>query len=360
MMEKAESSVVLGLDAAVGSGLIKVDDLFGPSYTVDLDKSETQKYNEFKRELSNVFDNEITNRFTEAVYGTTEEYAQSDKRSDLEKSARMVSEVIGTIIGGAGNKYLTLFGFFSQSYNAINKEMRGEEFDDLTSFEKNILAVPVSIAMGYLDKLGSKVALGDPLVKNLVLKTLAKSITEIPKDATLEYVESVVKTNIVKQIAKSGLTIVAGSFVEGVTEGSQEVLSMSAKALFNKYHKKDLFNLPDITTEKGREEAKNIVLENAYYGAIGGVIMSSGEQAVSALKNGFDNSKADAKFDLLYNTITNPELILTAKNAIKLDLANKKITRETADQRMESVNSVYSLFQSIPKELSTEQKKRGI
>ena len=150
----AESSVVLGLDAAVGSGLIKVDDLFGPSYTVDLDKSETQKYNEFKRELSNVFDNEITNRFTEAVYGTTEEYAQSDKRSDLEKSARMVSEVIGTIIGGAGNKYLTLFGFFPQSYNAINKEMRGEEFDDLTSFEKNILAVPVSIAMGYLDKLG--------------------------------------------------------------------------------------------------------------------------------------------------------------------------------------------------------------
>jgi hypothetical protein len=359
MMEKAESSIVLGLDAAVGSGLIKVDDLFGPSYTMDLDKNDTQKYNEFKRELSNVFDNEITNRFTEAVYGTTEEYAQSDKRSDLEKSARMVSESIGTIIGGAGNKYLTLFGFFSQSYNAINKEMKGEEFDDLTSFEKNILAVPVSMAVGYLDKLGAKISLGDPLVEKLLLKTLAKAVTEIPKDATIEYVESVVKKSIANQIALGTLKIVGSSLVEGFTEGGQEITTMGAKALFNEYHQKDLFNLPDITTEKGREEAKKIVLENVYYGAIGGVMMSSGEQAVSALKNGFDNSKSDAEFDLLYNTITDPELILTAKNAIKLDLANQKITRETADQRMESVNSVYSLFQSIPKELSTEQKKEA-
>jgi ribosomal protein S18 acetylase RimI-like enzyme len=359
MMEKAETAVVLALDAAVGTGLIKVDDLFGPSYTMDLDKSDTQKYNEFKRELSNVFDNEITNRFTEKVFGTTEEYAQSDKRNDLEKSARMVSEALGIVTGAGGNPYLTYFGFFSQSYNAINKEMRGKEFDDLTSFEKNILAVPVSMAVGYLDKLGAKVSLGDPLVEKLLLKTLAKAVTEIPKDATIEYVESVVKKSIANQISLGTLKIVGSSLVEGFTEGGQEITTMGAKALFNEYHQKDLFNLPDITTEKGREEAKKIVLENIYYGAIGGVMMSSGEQAVSALKNGFDNSKADAKFDLLYNTITDPELILTAKNAIKLDLANKKITRETAEQRMESVNSVYSLFKSIPKELSTEQKKEA-
>ena len=359
LLEKAETGVILAFDAAVGTGLVKVDDLFGPSYAVDLGKSDTQKYNEFKRELSNVFDNEITNRFTEAVYGTTEEYAQSDKRSDLEKSARMVSEAIGIITGGGGNAPLTLFGFFSQSYNAINKEMRGEEFDDLTSFEKNILAVPVSIAVGYLDKLGAKVSLGDPLMKNLLLKTLAKSIKEIPKDATLEYVESAIKKNISTQIALGTLKIVGSSLAEGFTEGAQEVVTMSAKAIFNEYHKKDLFNLPDITTKEGREEAKNIVLENIYYGTIGGTIMSSGEQAVSAVKNGFDNSKADAKFDLLYNTITDPELILTVKNAIKIDLANQKITRETAEQRMESVNSVYSLFQSIPKDLSTGQKKEA-
>lgn len=162
-------------------------------------------------------------------------------------------------------------------------------------------------------------------------------------------------------MTENGLSIVAGAFVEGFVEGTQNITEVGAKQLFNSIEGKDYFkDVPDLTTKDGMAKALEMASEDFYYGMLGGLVMGAGSQAVSAVRDGYANNKLDANFEVLYNSVTDPNLIKIVKSEIKSNLANGTITKEVAQAQMDAIGKSYSIFKSMPGDLSMREKKRGI
>jgi hypothetical protein len=168
--------------------------------------------------------------------GTTEAYAQSKDRNDIEKTASFLAESIGTAISGGANPLLSKIAFFSQSYNAIEDEMNSPQFDGMSQMEKKIMSVPYGIVIGQLDRLGFNVATkigSNPVLNKLITNTIASAFTSLPKNASIDVMQKAIGESLKATMAKTGLEIVGGSLVEGLTEGTQSFAEYTMKNLYN-------------------------------------------------------------------------------------------------------------------------------
>ena len=324
--------------------------------------SDTEINNTLTRDLKESVNKKAVKSLQDiASFGTTEEYAQSEDRNDLEKVAGFLAESVGTGLSAGGNTTLSKLAFFAQSYNAMEDQMNSKEFDDLNLAEKKLMSVPYGIAIGFLERLGFKATTGgSKLLSGVVTKSIARALTQVPKDASLALMKSAINKSVIATMAESGLSIVAGSFVEGSVEATQNTTEIGAKQLFNYLEGQEYFkDVPDLTTKEGMSKAVSMASEDFYYGMLGGIVMASGSEAVTAVKNGYSNKKQDESFDLFYNSITNDNLRNTVKTEIKSNLVTGKINKEEADAQMESVGKAYSVFKSIPENLPTKDKRES-
>ena len=324
--------------------------------------SETEINNTLTRDLKKLVDEKALESLQNiASFGTTKEYAQSEKRNTIEKVAGFLSESIGTATSAGGNPTLSKLAFFAQSYNAMSDQMTSSEFDKLNIFEKKLMSVPYGIAIGYLERLGFKATTGgSKLLDNLVTSSISSAFLELPKDASLELMKSAINKSIVAQMTKSGLSIVGGSFIEGSVEGTQSLTEVAAKQLFNSLEGHDYFkDVPDLTTKDGMAKALVMASEDFYYGMLGGLVMSSGTEAYSAIKDGYSNKKLDANFEILYNSVTDPKLIKLVKSEIKANLTSGKINRYEAESQLNAIEKSYSIFKSMPDKMSTKERREA-
>jgi hypothetical protein len=291
--------------------------------------------------------------------GTTEAYAQSKDRNDIEKTASFLAESIGTAISGGGNPLLTKLAFFSQSYNAIEDEMNSPEFDGLSQMEKKIMSVPYGIVIGQLDRLGFKLSTGiakNAMFNKLITNTIASAFTSIPKNASVEVMEQAISESLKATLAKTGLEIVGGALVEGATEGTQSLAEYGMKNLYNNFvADKDVFqDVPDITTKEGFEKALGAAKEEAYYGTLGGLIMASGSTALQSITKGFD--KGAEEFDFFSKVIDDPNLRALIQTDIKTKITSGEITKVEAKEQLDAINKSVSILNKMPENLPIESK----
>jgi hypothetical protein len=294
-----------------------------------------------------------------ASLGTTEEYKQSEDRNDLEKVATFLSESIGTAIAGGGNPLLTKIAFFSQSYNAIEDEMNSPQFDGMSQMEKKIMSVPYGLVIGQLDRLGFNVATkigNNPVLNKLITNTIANAFTSLPKNASVEVIDKAIGESLKATMAKTGLEIVGGSLVEGLTEGTQSLAEYGMKNLYNNFvADKDVFqDVPDITTKEGLDKALSAAKEEFYYGALGGAIMSSGSTALKSLSKGFD--KGAEEFDFFSKVINDPKLRALIETDIKTKITSGEITKAEAQEQLDAINKSVSILNKMPENLPNESK----
>jgi hypothetical protein len=240
-------------------------------------------------------------------FGTTDEYIQSKDRGDLEKVASFLSESIGTAISAGGNPALQKVAFFSQSYNAIEDEMNSSQFDGLNQFEKKLISVPYAMTIGALENLGFKFATGttkNPIFNKLVNNIVFRTFSNLPKNASATLMQNELKRNTAAMLANAGLRIVGGAFVESAVEGTQQLDEIAIKNISNAITDKDYFqDVPDITTADGINKAIGAAATDAYYGFLGGLIMSSGSESISAIRDGYSNRKSDDDFAVFSNSL---------------------------------------------------------
>lgn len=290
---------------------------------------------------------------------TTKEWTQSEDRSDLTKAVLFLSESTGAALAGGGSGKLANTAFFAMSYNGMQNEMRGEEFDELTEGEKMLISAPYGIVVGALEKMGFTGTISgskNPITQKLVNNTLSRAITGLPKDATKETLQRAIDKSLALTMSEMGVKIVSGSISEGATEGAQSIAGASIKNIVNAVKEKELFDVPDLTTMEGWKEALKDASVDAYYGALGGAVMSTGSSVKAVASGQMEKSREQKAFTLINEVVSDPVLLSAAQDGVKLKYKNKEITKEEATQELENLKEATSVIGQIPTDLDTADK----
>jgi hypothetical protein len=314
------------------------------------------------KQLKRTVVKDITEGITRAASAgsTTKEYINSEDRNDLEKTVSFLSESIGTAFSAGGNPVLQKIAFFTQSYNGMEEQMSSPEFDGLTEWEKKLISVPYGFVIGALERYGFA-ALGagkNPVVDRFARNVIASTLKTLPKDASVNTIKREINKSVSRMIGQGALRVVGGAAVEGGTEGTQQLAEIAGKNLSNAITEKDYFkDVPDITTAKGLGEALDAAKTDAYYGFLGGLLYSTVSNSLDIRRDHKFNKRTDEEFKLFYAAMTDNKIVQANKLQVKLDLKNGKITKEQAQDRINSINDMNAKLTSINSNLSLRDKK---
>ncbi len=297
---------------------------------------------------------------------TTSDYVNSKDRNDLLKAASFLAESIGTSLSAGGNPTLQKVAFFTQSYNSMEEQMVGPEFDSLNEWQKKLISVPYGFVIGALERYGIA-ALGEganPIVNKFATAIVNRTMLSLPKDATVDTIKREINKSVGAMIAQGALKVAGGSLVEGGTEATQQLFEIGEKFLVNKIVGSDkepgfeyFKDVPDITTADGLKKAFEIAGTDFYYGALGGLLMSGGVNAYQTTKQNSFNKKTDQEFEAFYDSMTDDKLRKLNVLNTKIKLKNGEITKEEAKETIDAINSSSQKLKSLNPNLSIRDKK---
>jgi hypothetical protein len=326
--------------------------------------TESQMRDYAAKQLKRTVVKDITEGITRVATAgsTTKEYINSEDRNDFEKTVSFLSESIGTAFSSGGNPVLQKVAFFTQSYNNMEEQMSSPEFDGLTEWEKKLISVPYGFVIGALERYGFA-ALGagkNPIVDKFATRVIGLTMKSLPKDASISTIKREINKNVSRMIGDGTLRVVGGAFVEGATEGTQQLAEIVEKNIVNDITNKDYFkDVPDLSTAKGIGEALDIAKTDAYYGFLGGLLYSTVSNSVSVRREYKLGKKTDEEFKLFYDAMTDTKIVQSNKLQVKIDLKEGKITKEEAKERIDSINDMNAKLNSINSNLSLRDKKEA-
>lgn len=287
--------------------------------------------------------------------GTTKEYMESEERSDIVKAMLSLSESIGTMVSaapaaalGAGSTAL-IPAFYAQSYYEMKDEL--DQVEGMSDLEKVLYSGAYGAVSSALEKFGidfisQKTQLGKKLTKNIMMTVFS----DLPKDASKEFIDAAIMNSTKKYLTELGIKTVGGAFVEGTTEGLQKLSDIGIKWIYDKANSKNYFN------NKSAKEIWGEVAYESYLGALGGAIMSSAHSSKDAVARGVRASMNKEQIEALVNAAQVEGMDTALLTNLKASMLSGKISRQDAKDTIDSFNIVRSKVQSMTPEMTTEQK----
>jgi hypothetical protein len=283
---------------------------------------------------------------------TTEEYLGSEDRGMVSQAVNALAESIGANISGGGNPMLQKLAFFSQSYNDMESQMSGTEFDDMSAIEKKGISILYGIGIGQLEKLGFDVSSGigtNKIVQKFINYTVGKTLKDLPKNASIHLIEETISKNIKANLISNGIKVVAGGLSEATPEFVQSISEVGLKNVVNAIHDKEYFqDVPDLTTAEGLKEALSLASHDAIIGGLGGSIMGS----YSTYQSNKTTSTADKDFELMRASLIDPALLKSVKMDTAQRLRKGELTKEEAQSEIRNINKSVSILNKIPTDIS--------
>lgn len=311
-----------------------------------------EKYHEFIKEVvSPIWD-----------YQTSLQYLRSQENPDLYQAAFSVAESLGAMAPLALSGGTALLGegllargtmgavaFYPMSYYEMKDELEGIDIPEsdkvaLSSIYGIVSSAFESIGMEYaMGKVNTK--LGSSIKRSILKNVLSKTL---PKDASKEYIEALVRTETKAYVASLGLDFAAASGVEGLTEGIQSSAGAGVKELYDIGKGTKFFN------NKGFEGVVKNSLHEGYLGALGGGMVHSVYIASDAIsRNARLNNNTTILLMMAANTNGISEAVMTN---LKSDLLNGRITKDEAKEIVNNFNIVRGNLNQIPENLTDEAK----
>ena len=343
----------------------------------ELGFSDDEIKNEIQKSVKNKA-NQVLRSVPDAFgMGTTEEYAKSTDRGVIEQAAFAIGESLGAVGGGLATAG-TNAGFFAMSYNALEDQMRGPQFDALSENEKKIMSVPYGLVIGALEKLGAKVATGAAKNKTLGMFSeyiMSKTFSSLPKNASLLEIKSAIDKSVAASVANGMLKITGAGIVEGGTEFTQQIFEGVEKDIANRIIQS---NQLDKAKEEGggtvSKEIYNQIVQNKFFKdaadlstteGIGQLLKESGNAfLVGAVAGGMgstasvgvvepiSNKVSNNRFAVYRDIILNDDAREGAISSINKKVEDNQITREQADEEIKSINEAYPALRQIPTNFS--------
>lgn len=291
---------------------------------------------------------------------TTNEYTDSEKRSDLAKAMFSLSESMGVALPLAPMGTLaTGAGFFSQSFYEMKDDL--DTVEGISDDEKLIMSTGYGIVSALLENVGLGAItgkFGKDVTKGISMAILKKTFKELPKDASREVLEGIISKNVKMMIADAGITIGGASITEGSTEFLQKMSQEGIKEAYDIAKSTDKFHKT--------EGFWDVVKEAAYegkLGAIGGGIMRGASNSAKLLINGrniaADKKKLDKEYNSLVAIVTDENEYNSHVEKIKLEIKEGTLTAEEGKQELDVLSESRNIISQIPEGLSTRKSRKA-
>ena len=277
------------------------------------------------------------------VLGTTNVAMEGIKEdSFVAGSLLSVLESVPAMVAG-------LPGLFSMSYGAADDAFREYEgYEDIGDLEAFTMKVGLSLAAAYLEKAGLDNAMGRT---GLLNRFLLQTLKEVPKDAT----ELVIKRTLERRAIDFVKGLGSAAVGEGITEGAQEAVDITAKVVYNAMKGIDVFKTPKTFVEGVMQVGESTaagVIGGVFLGGAGALATAVSTEQVSQLPDGivemFEMMSASSKFDPLFS------------QSLKVQLAKGTITKEQAQNQLDNYHEAKAIIKTIPKDYTTPQKKMAM
>ncbi len=301
----------------------------------------------------------------ENITETNKEYIRSENRGMIPQALNAVAESFGTAAtGGALGKVGSTAAFFSMSYNAMEDQMRGPDFDHLNENEKKLISVPYGLVIGQMEKWGFDVAVGagkNPLFNKFANYIVTKTFKNLPKNAGLIELNSAIQKNIGASIAKGLIKITGAGVSEGNVEFMQQEFEGIQKFAVNEILKNDNFNeeyfkdAPDLSKAGGWSALLDQGVDAFKLGFLAGGMTSTG----ASVKDNITDISSNNKFDIYKSFVLNTESRNGWIASIKEDEKNGKISPEEMNKKIDELNKSYSVLTKIPASLTTQSQREA-
>jgi len=282
-----------------------------------------------------------------AVYGAVESVGTQGNP--------LVRAFKGTALEGAAS----MIGFASQSYTQIEEEIvKNPELKDIPEYQRKLMTLPYAIVMAAIDKYAyGKMTKGSSSVtQRLMVSTINQALKRLPKNATLEQIEAVIKGDVKSNIGK----FIAASHRAGVTEFETETLQAAAldvglKELWDNVLEKDAFNTGSVF-----EDFMGMVIEQGKAGYIGGLALGAAFRTVEFATTNKINLINPSDYDFFKVVSSDPQLKKVYAQQVANDFVSGKIDKASAEKAMLDFENLAALDRKISDEITGEDRVKMV
>ena len=301
---------------------------------------------------------EEQDEFVRLVTGdyTTEEYMNSKNRNDFTKAIFGLGESLGALatgsIGGGGKALYA--SFFAQSYTEMKDELdmiKGPNGESPSEFAKILMSGIYGVASSILEKFGLDLALQKTGIgREITHAVIRDAFMDIPEDASKEFVQAAIINSTKKMLATIPPNVLVGATGEGLTGMSQAVSKIGIQEVYDGMAGSDYFN------NKTAREIYADVLYDGYLEAIGGGVMSTAATAGTITGNEFRQKMNKEQLEVLMNAAKMENIDAALLTNLKAGIISGKYTKEESKQIYENFREVQGRINSMPDEMSVEDK----
>jgi hypothetical protein len=296
---------------------------------------------------------------------TTQEYMKSADRGLFEKAIFGVAESTPAMLMGFGGYGASFTALSAQAFSSIEDEMFNDaDFETSSARERALVAVPYAALMGVLENFGLKnIVKGSSFTGGILKDILINSIKSAPKGANMGVLQSIMTKEVKSALGKGTLKIVNGAIAEFETGATQSlVLDIGLKSLSNLISQSGMTE-EEISNLSGGEmfatpdtlgELTSTVLEDGLAEAIGGATMSTFTTVASGLKNGNISLYNEDDLNYLKEISQDTEFKKIIVANLKTEMLKGNLTKSEAQERLDAMNELSSVIQSIPDGLSAK------
>jgi hypothetical protein len=294
---------------------------------------------------------------------TTQEYMKSGDRGLFAKAIFGVAESAPAMLMGLGGYAASFTGLAAQAYSSIEDEMLNDaDFETSSGRERALVAVPYAVLMGVLENFGLKnVVKGSSFTGGIVKDILINSMKQMPKDGTKGLLQNIMTKEVKSVLAKGAFKIVNGAIAEFETGATQAlVLDIGLKSVSNLISQSGMTE-EEISNLSGGEmfatpdtlgELTSTVLEDGLAEAIGGATMSTFTTVATGLKNGNISLYNEDDLNYLKEISQDTEFKKIIVANLKTEMLKGNLTKSEAQERLDAMNQLSSVIESIPDGLS--------